>query len=216
MHPDAFGILNTHYLLGSGGNFGPQARLIYDALRDLPNVRLMTGGHIAAESRRVDMFEGNTVHSMLADYQGRVDGGQGYLRLWEFSPMSGTVSVRTYSPTLDRFETDANSEFTIEVDLRGFGGAFRRLGVTDVDPADPAATSVAVDGLAPGRTYEWYAVIESCGHRVETPLQRFTTVEAMARAPGDRQRSQAVRLPRRPPVMTGPVDGHADDPSLAD
>ena len=41
------------------------------------------------------------------------------MRIWEFSPANGTVSVRSYSPTLDKYETDADSEFTIEVDLRG-------------------------------------------------------------------------------------------------
>jgi hypothetical protein len=211
MHPDAFGILNTHYLLTSGGNFGAQAKLIYNALRDLPNVHLMTGGHISAESRRVDTFGGHTITSMLADFQGRADGGQGYLRIWEFSPAAGTVSVRTYSPTLDRFETDANSEFTLDVDLRGFGGPFRDLAVTDADPSAPGATGVTVDGLEVGKTYEWYADVASCGKHTKTPLLRFTTVAAAARpTPG------FERLPRPVPVVDGPVDPTPDDPSLAD
>ncbi len=213
MHPDAFGILNTHYLLNGAGNFGPQARLIYNALRDLPNVHLMTGGHISAESRRVDMFDGHAIHSMLADYQGRTDGGQGYLRIWEFSPARGRVSVRSYSPTLDRFETDANSEFSFAVDLRGVGGPFRELAVTGVDAADPDTTAVTVDGLEAGKTYEWYAEVASCGLRASSPLQRFTTATAHA-AP--RHRPHLVRLPRLEPMVSGAIDSGPDDPALAD
>jgi hypothetical protein len=214
MHPKAFGILNTHYLLGSGGNFGPQAQQIYRGLRDVPSVQMMTGGHVSAESRRVDAFEGNTIHSMLADFQGRDLGGAGYLRIWEFSPASQSVSVRTYSPTLDKFEIDANSEFTLEVDLRGAGGPFRELGITNVAPGDVA---MPVDGLEVGKTYEWYAVVSSCGQRVKTPLYRFTTAASAAAA---RQINDAIQQPprrqRTKKVTSGPVDFGPEDPSLAD
>ena len=43
-----------------------------------------------------------------------------------------------------------------------------------MDPA-PATTSIAVPGLQPGRTYEWYATVGDCAHTVTTPVQRFTT-----------------------------------------
>ncbi len=214
MHPKAFGILNTHYLLTGGANFSAQSKLIYAALKDLPNVQLMTGGHISAESRRVDEFEGHTINSMLADFQGRTDGGSGYLRIWEFSPASQTVTVRTYSPTLDKFETDANSEFTLDVDLRGAGGPFRELAVTEAAPDEVA---MPVDGLEIGKTYEWYADITSCGHRVTTPLYRFTTAASAAAA---RQINDTLEQPprrQRPQrVTSGPVDVASDDPSLAD
>lgn len=209
MHPDAFGILNTHYMLGAGGTFSPQSRMIYSALKGVQNVRLMTGGHVAAESRRFDTFEGHTIHSMLADYQGRVDGGQGYMRLWEFSPSTQTVSVRTYSPTLDKFETDADSEFTLKVDLKGIGGPFRDVRVEDA-AADALATTL--EGLEPGKTYEWYADVESCGKRTSTRIARFTTRAGSARQaaqqPQGRQRTERVG--------SGAVSLYADDPALAD
>jgi hypothetical protein len=214
MHPKAFGILNTHYLLTSGANFSAQSRKIYDALKDLTNVRLMTGGHVSTENRRVDTFEGHTIHSMLADFQGRDLGGAGYLRIWEFSPSTQTVSVRTYSPTLDKFEVDANSEFTLDVDLRGAGGPFRELGVTNVAPDSVA---VSVDGLEVGKTYEWYAQVSSCGKHVTTPLYRFTTA-ASARAA--QQLNDTIQQPprrqRTKQITSGPVHVLPDDPSLAD
>jgi hypothetical protein len=170
-HPDAFGILNSHYILTSGGNFGPQGQAIYDALADTESVRLMTCGHIASESRRSDTSaSGHTIHSMLADYQGRAAGGGGMLRIWEFSPMNDELTVRSYSPSSDTWETDGGSEFTLRVDLSGAGGAFEEV-ANLLSPGDDARASVSLEA---GVTYEWYAVIEACGQEVRTPVSRFT------------------------------------------
>lgn len=171
-HPDAFGILNTHYILGASGSFGAQGQAIYDALRATDNVQLLTCGHVSAESQRTDVHQGNVIHSMLADYQGDGDGGSGYLRIWEFSPANDELTVRSYSPSLDSWLVDEDSEFTLAVELPGAGGPFAELAV--VDPA-PGETTVAVPGLLPGRTYEWYATVDDCAHTVTTPVQRFTT-----------------------------------------
>jgi hypothetical protein len=183
--------------------------MIYNALRGLKNVQLMTGGHISAESRRFDTFEGHTIHSMLADYQGRTDGGQGYMRLWEFSPSTQTVSVKSYSPTLDKFEADADSEFTLKVDLKGIGGPFRDVFVKGA-PSD--ALSTTIDGLEPGKTYEWYADVDSCGKQVSTRIARFTTNEGSARQTAQ----QPVSRQRTERVGSGAVSSYADDPALAD
>ena len=171
-HPDAFGIVNSHYILGGTGNFGAQGRAIYDSLRDVDNLQLLTCGHIAGESRRTDTFEGNTVHSMLADYQGRAESGSGWMRIWELSPANDELTVRTYSPTLDRWETDEGSEFTLPVDLSGAGGDFAVLAT--VDPAVGEARAV-VEALSPGRLYEWYATVSDCAHTTRTAVHRFRT-----------------------------------------
>jgi len=171
-HPDAFGVLNTHYILGSTAAFGDQGQAVYDALRDVPNVHLMTCGHISAESRRSDVYRGHTIHSMLADYQGDGDGGSGFMRIWEFSPANDEVTVRSYSPVSDEWRTGEESEFTLEVDLPGAGGAFEVAATVDPSTNDPEA---AIDGLMPGRIYEWYATIDDCAHTITTPVQRFTT-----------------------------------------
>ena len=51
---------------------------------------------------------------MLADYQERASGGEGWLRILRFVPADNKVYVQTYSPWLNRFETDADSEFTLD------------------------------------------------------------------------------------------------------
>ncbi len=169
--PEAFGIVNSHYILNSAGEFGPQGQAIYTALRSVQNLQLMTCAHIADEERRNDTYAGHRIDSMLADYQSRAEGGGGFLRLWEFSPANDELTVRSYSPSHDRWETDANSEFTLRVDLRGAGGAFRD--VTTVRGGDDVRATI--DGLMPGRVYEWYATITDCTHEIETPVARFRT-----------------------------------------
>ena len=53
----------------------------------------------------------------MSDYQGRANGGDGWLRIMEFSPANNQIRVRTYSLSLNQFETDADSEFTLSYDM---------------------------------------------------------------------------------------------------
>ncbi len=172
-HPEAFGVVNSHAIVTPAGNFSPAGKSMYDAFKDVPNVHLMTNGHYSAEARREDTSGGHTIHSMLADYQSRENGGNGWMRIWEFSPANDELTVRTYSPSLKKFETDAQSEFTLKVNLKGAGGKFEPRETVDV-----AGTGVAkhtLDGLGPGQTYEWYATVTDCTHVMNTPVQKFTT-----------------------------------------
>jgi hypothetical protein len=171
-HPNAFGILNAHFLLNGQGEFGVQGQAIYDALQETQNVHLMTCGHVSNEQRRTDVFEGHPIHTMLADYQGDGEGGSGYLRIWEFSPANDELTVRTYSPSKDSWLADDKSEFTLSVEMPGAGGPFQQVAV--VDPATTGVKS-AMPGLLPGRMYEWYATVSDCDYTVSTPVQRFVT-----------------------------------------
>ena len=51
-----------------------------------PNLRFMLSGHVHDESRRTDVVNGRTVFQMLADYQDRASGGEGWLRILRFVP----------------------------------------------------------------------------------------------------------------------------------
>lgn len=115
-YSDRRAIINSHYIIGSGnpGNFGYQGQIIYDSLKHNSNLFLMLCGHISGEGRRMDVYNGDTIYSLLADYQSRANGGNGYLRIMEFFPESNEISVKTYSPYLDVWETDANSEFVLK------------------------------------------------------------------------------------------------------
>jgi len=78
------------------------------------NVFLVLSGHAHGEARRSDDAGGRTVHQLLADYQGYPEGGQGWLRLLEFSGDGKTIVVKTYSPYLGSYKTGPESQFTLE------------------------------------------------------------------------------------------------------
>ena len=58
------------------------------------------------------------MHQMLSDYQVRVDGGEGYLRLLELLPDGRTLQVKTYSPWLERYLTGPEHQFTLQLPPR--------------------------------------------------------------------------------------------------
>jgi hypothetical protein len=111
--PNRLAIVVSHFVLEEDGTFGPLGQEIYDELKEHPNFFLMLGGHRLGESRRTDTFDDNTVHTLLSNYQGRRNGGDGWLRIMEFSLANQELRVSTYSVTRDEFETDADSEFTL-------------------------------------------------------------------------------------------------------
>src|SRR5690606_35293408 len=62
-----------------------------------PNTVLVMSGHITGEGRlSSETPYGNVVHQMLIDYQGRPNGGAGYLRLIELFAGSDLMRFRTY------------------------------------------------------------------------------------------------------------------------
>ncbi len=85
---------------------------------------MMLGAHVprdGGEGQRTDTFNGVTVHSILSNYQAYENGGNGWLRIMQFSPSRNRVSVRTYSPTVNEgaggYLSDENSEFDLIVDF---------------------------------------------------------------------------------------------------
>ena len=116
-NPNRRAIAVAHFIINTAADFGTQGQAIYDALKDRPNLFLLLAGHRSGEARRTDVFAGNTVHTLLADYQSRNMGGDGWLRILEFSPSTDQIRVRTYSPWLDQYETDSSSQFTLAYDM---------------------------------------------------------------------------------------------------
>ena len=184
-HATRRGIVVTHHLLGTGnpGAFSSQGTAIYNALKDCPNLFLLMGGHVAGEGRRQDTFEGRTVHSLLADYQTRTNGGNGYLRIMEFSPANNRISVKSYSTTLDVFETDADSQFDLTYDMQG--AAWQELGVVS-GVVSGSTASLPWAGLAATTGYEWYVTV-SDGHSATTgSVWSFTTGSGASDVPDGR------------------------------
>jgi hypothetical protein len=108
-----------------------------------PNAQvfMVLNGHFSGEHQQISTnAAGKPVYEMVADYQSRERGGDGWMRLMTFDPDAGQIRVRTYSPTLDKFETDANSQFTFSLDFNTrFGSA---------DPVRTASFQQGFNGYA--------------------------------------------------------------------
>ena len=173
-------ILLSHFIANTGNpaGFGPQGQAIYDAFKGHANVSLLLCGHVPGEGRRQDTYLGNTIHTLMADYQGRTNGGNGWLRILQFSPANNTLRVRTYSPLLDQYEADADSssQFTLTYPMTTTP-AFALIGTTGGVMSGGTA-SVAWPGRTAGTTYEWYATANDGAATTVGTVSRFSTAEA--------------------------------------
>ena len=163
-------IVTSHYILDINGSFGSQGQALYDQLKDNPNLFLMLSGHRHDESRREDIFNGNTIYSILSDYQSRPGGGNGWIKLLDFRPEINKIFVKTYSPYIDMYETDWDSEYTLDYNMTP---AFQFLGTDTVTSGSEG--SFLWSGLQMDSTYEWYAEISDGKYELMTELNRFKT-----------------------------------------
>ena len=75
---------------------------------------LVLSGHYENEVRITSLENGYFVHQLLSDYQDRANGGNGWLRIIEFSSLNSEIAIKTYSPYLNQYETDSNSQFILD------------------------------------------------------------------------------------------------------
>ncbi len=175
-HPDRIGIMTTHGYLGLTAQRSVHScsntQYLWDGLAvPNPNLHFMLSGHVHGESRRTDTVNGHPVFQLMADYQDRPSGGQGWLRILRFVPAEDKVYVQTYSPWLNQYERDADSEFVLDFPM---GGAFATAGTATVPSG--AVASFAAAGLDPGTQYEWTATVTNGAGKSRTgPVWRFTT-----------------------------------------
>lgn len=80
------------------------------------NVQLVLSGHVlgTGTARSTSAQDGGSeVHELLANYQHRSRGGDGYLRLIEIDARTERIRVRTYSPALDAWRAGADDSFDL-------------------------------------------------------------------------------------------------------
>jgi hypothetical protein len=101
---------------GAGGNSGEQ--IWQEWVRKNKNVFMVFCGHYTGEALLASNNDaGQPVFQMLTDFQGRVRSGDGLLRVLKFIPSENRIEVKTYSPYTNQYETDANSQFSINVNF---------------------------------------------------------------------------------------------------
>lgn len=85
------------------------------------HILMVVSGHVLNDGTGTLVSEGvhgNKVYQMLANYQtgvqGSQQGGNGYLRILTIHPRRGTMDVQTYSPYLEKYNTDKDQQFSFQ------------------------------------------------------------------------------------------------------
>jgi Concanavalin A-like lectin/glucanases superfamily/Secretion system C-terminal sorting domain/Calcineurin-like phosphoesterase len=173
-HSNRKGILSTHNMLSTGNpaNFQGPGQKIYDDLKDNPNLVLMLAGHVPGEGRRTDVFNGNTIHTILSDYQsGYTNGGNGYLKILQFLPGQNLLNAKTYSPYSNTFLTGTSNQFSLPVNL---AQGFSLIGTASNIPSGSSACFIW-PSLEADTEYEWYAEAFDGEHTLAGPVWSFRT-----------------------------------------
>ncbi len=122
---DKYTILTTHKYLQVGSEDrdkslayrknGNTAEDIWNKLiKNNCNISMVWSGHYHGENIIQNKnICGDDVYEILQDYQARDMGGNGWLRVYVFTPELNKIKVYTYSPYLDKLEKDQNSDFEL-------------------------------------------------------------------------------------------------------
>jgi hypothetical protein len=148
--PNRRAIVVTHDYLNTGGTRTTEGNHIWNnfVAPHADQIFLVLCGHMhsasTSEARRQDTVNGYVVYQLLADYQERPNGGNGWLRILQFHPAEDKIYVKTYSPYLNSYETDEDSQFILDYEMST---------LATLTSADPELTS-------PSGDYRWMDVAD--------------------------------------------------------
>lgn len=143
------------YPVGTDGNDGEE--LWNELIKLHPNFEMTLNGHVGGDGvgyLKSTGVEGNQVHQMVFNSQFETNGGNGWIRVLEFLDDGKTVHVRTYSPFLNVYRTDATNDFFFTLtQLPAFAAAdFNRDGFVDGDDLTVWKSNFGVVGTATALT----------------------------------------------------------------
>lgn len=171
-YPKHRAIIASHFLIEPNGAWGNQGMITYHTLKNNTNLFLMLCAHRVpnGETMRADKFKGNTVYTLLSDFQDRANGGSGWMRSIEFVPRENKIYVKTFSPVLGIEEKDANSEFTLDYMMTA---PFDTVGIVG-QTASGSNPKVNWNGLKDSSSYEWYVIVSDGKKEVTSEVKTFT------------------------------------------
>jgi hypothetical protein len=119
-HPSRRVIVSTHdFVQGYGFYSNSRSEIGKNMWEKLvkphaDQIFLVLSGHYEDEDRITSLENVYYVHQLLSDYQDRPNGGNGWLRIINFSTLTDEISIKTFSPSLNCYETDSNSQFFLD------------------------------------------------------------------------------------------------------
>lgn len=128
-YPDRKVVLFTHAYLNSQGEritpgernscsanglVGNEGEDIWNKLvKNHKNIILVLSGHKFGNGKKVDYIEDYPINQIINNYQTFPNGGNGYLRLYTFVPEEKRIDVKTYSPYLNQYNMEPDSQFNL-------------------------------------------------------------------------------------------------------
>jgi len=172
-HADRVGIIVTHsYLEVTGALTTTGGTAIWNSLintAEVNNVYFVLCGHNHSEIAVTNTVNGRQVHQLLADYQDEPNGGNGFLRLMRFSPANDKVYVQTWSPWINQYQTDTNSQFELDMSLSAF-----ELIATNTGVASGSDSSAIWSDPTAGALNEWFVEVSDGVRATAGPTWTFT------------------------------------------
>ncbi|RXT02362.1 lamin tail domain-containing protein [Ammoniphilus sp. CFH 90114] len=198
-HADRMAIIGMHAYLENNATLSKMAQNVFDQIVEPnENVRMVLCGHYHGANRKVKTLtnkDGSTrqVVEMLADYQEGPNGGDGYVRLLQFDPVSGLLDVDTYSPYKDDynyFDEGDIDDFTLDFQFRDINkrvatdyfavNVYHSNLIGSVEDVVSGTTvSTPWNDLNPGQTYYWYmSISDDYGAKRRSAIYGFTTQDS--------------------------------------
>lgn len=142
-YPNRRVILSTHEYISWDGLFKWRSKIgdsIYENLvkNNADSIFLIMCGHVDKVESKTQKINGYAVHEMVVNYQERSNGGNGWLRILEFSPSHSKIFVRTYSPFLNKFANSSESRYTLDYNMNTEGNHRGELIVRGITPEFPS------------------------------------------------------------------------------
>jgi len=164
-------IVSSHDMLlpGNPAAFSSAGSNIYKGLKTNPNLFLMLCGHEDGTGQRTDTYSGNTINSLMSDYQYGTNGGNGWLRLMKFVPSLNQIQVQTYSPYTGKYHTTSDDQFNLSYRM-----GYALIGTSNNVPSNTDASKTWT-GLTNNTQYDWYAVASVGVNSATSAIWNFTT-----------------------------------------
>ena len=113
-HPDHQVIVLTHSYLDHRGRNVTGKNIWNKFAKAHANILMVFCGHISTVHYESVGDNGNRVFEMLFDWQNdKRPEPNSYFALVEIDPVGKRISIRTYSPMLDKYKTDNRAKFEI-------------------------------------------------------------------------------------------------------